>query len=279
MNEHIRFADAILPHVLAAGAVIMRYFRAGVTVETKAGGSPVTAADRDAENILLSGLAEVAPGVPVIAEEMAEGQTLAATGSTFLLVDPLDGTREFTSGRSEFTVNIGLVQDGRPVLGVIYAPALMRLYVTLGADFAATGLLDPDAEVVAARLEAIAPRRLAVRRFAEGEPLVVSASRSHGSAEVEAWLERIVVAERVNVGSSLKFCQVASGDSHVYPRFGPTMEWDTAAGHALVLAAGGIVTGIDGSDLRYGKYETGYRNGFFIASAQPLPAFYHRADG
>lgn len=277
MTDFDDLARALLPATIAAGAVIMGYFRNGVAVETKAGGSPVTAADRDAEAIILEALARAAPGIPVIAEEMSEGKEIAAAGAEFFLVDPLDGTKEFTSGRSEFTVNIALVRDGAPCFGIIYAPAMSQLYVTLKSDVAVRATLSPDTPPATVSLATLAQERIRVRDVRDGEALTVSASRSHGSEGLEKWISRIQVKDRVNVGSSLKFCQVATGESDVYPRFGPTMEWDTAAGHAILLAAGGIVTDVHGAPLRYGKHESGYLNPYFIASAAPLARFYDAA--
>ncbi|MFN3867908.1 MAG: 3'(2'),5'-bisphosphate nucleotidase CysQ [Hyphomicrobiaceae bacterium] len=277
MTDFTNLARALLPATVAAGAVIMGYFRNGVAVETKAGGSPVTAADRDAEIIIIEALAKAAPGVRVIAEESSEGKTIAATGAEFFLVDPLDGTKEFTSGRPEFTVNIALVRNGLPCFGIIYAPAMSQLYITLASDNAVRATLSPDTAPNDVSLDDLVLQRIRVRDVVDGEALTVSASRSHGSDGLEKWMSRIAVKDRVNVGSSLKFCQVATGESDVYPRFGPTMEWDTAAGHAILLAAGGIVTDVHGAPLRYGKHAAGYLNPHFIAAAAPLARFYAAA--
>lgn len=272
MTDFSDLADALLPHVLKAGRVIMAHYGKGGAVTTKSGGSPVTAADHEAEAVLLAALASAAPGVPVIAEEMMEGQSAAATGAEFFLVDPLDGTKEFINGRDEFTVNIGLVRERVPSFGVIYAPALSLLYVTAASDTALVATVAPDAAVT--RLADLETRRLHTRPVAEGAPLIISASRSHGSAALDAWLKHVNVGGLVNIGSSLKFCQVAEGKADIYPRFGPTKEWDTAAGHAILLAAGGVVTKTDGTPFLYGKHEADFLNPSFIAAAQRIEALF-----
>jgi 3'(2'),5'-bisphosphate nucleotidase len=272
MQHFGEFADALLPHVLKAGQAIMGHYRQGGAVATKAGGFPVTEADHAAEAILLEALASIAPGVPVVAEEMMEGQASAAMGSEFFLVDPLDGTREFIEGRDEFTVNVGLIRDRSPSFGVIYAPALDLLYMTLRSDLAVSAKVAPDASV--SKVSELETLTLRTRAVSAGEPLTISASRRHGSEALEAWLRGVNVAGLTNIGSSLKFCQVAEGKADVYPRFGPTKEWDTAAGHAILLAAGGVVTECDGSPLYYGKSERDFLNPFFIASAARMESLY-----
>lgn len=264
MNETSDLAAALYPAVLAAGAAIMSHYDAGTAIETKGDGSPVSDADRDAEAILLAALAKIAPGVPVVAEEAASAGLVVHTGDTFFLVDPLDGTREFAARRPEFTVNVALVRNGVPVFGVIYAPALGQLFWTRGgsafkADFPAS---PPQ------QLAALDAQRLETAPAHDG-PQTIVASRSHGSDDLEAWLQTIDAGTRVNIGSSLKFCLVAEGKADLYPRFGPTMEWDTAAGHAIACAAGGSVTRTDGSPFTYGKSEAGYRNPGFIVWPQP----------
>jgi 3'(2'), 5'-bisphosphate nucleotidase len=272
LSDHAELARALLPHVLVAGKAVMTHFREGCEVFAKSGGSPVTQADRDGEDILLAALAKIAPGVSVIAEEMAAGGLPGEIADEFFLVDALDGTREFTNGRPEFTLNVGLIRERKPVFGVIFAPALSRLFITLSGDHAIVADLSPDAPEV--RLEALDAKRLSVRSLGEGERLVVTASRSHGSEALETWLADKAVGKRTNIGSSLKFCQVAEGISHVYPRFGSTMEWDTSAGHAILLAAGGVVTDVHGVPLSYGKAQAGFLNPHFIASAALRPEFY-----
>ncbi len=238
---------------LDAGAVIMRHYAAAdTTVETKADGSPVTAADEAAEAVILAGLATLAPQIPVVAEECAAaGNVPDISGGQFWLVDPLDGTREFISRNGEFTVNIALVENGRPVLGAVYAPVLSTLYLGCIGE-------------AAWREIGAEPRALISARQTPDEGLTVIASRSHGDRQAltDYLGDRPVTAER-KAGSSLKFCVLAEGGADLYPRFGRTMEWDTAAGDAVLQAAGGVVETLDEQPLRYGK--PGLDNPFFIA--------------
>jgi 3'(2'), 5'-bisphosphate nucleotidase len=258
-------AERLLPAVLAAGALQMRLYEGTVAVESKDDSSPVTQADREAEAVLLDGLWSAARGVPVIAEEsMALGQA-PARGTTFFLVDPLDGTREFINRRSEFTINIGLVVGTAPVFGLIYAPALGELYVTLGerravmADIPVAGSVKSLAGVPFKALKTRAPDVAA---------LTVLESYSHRTPETERFLEGYRVAEVKRAGSSLKFCRIARGDADFYVRLGPTKEWDTAAGQAVLEAAGGQVTTLAGERLSYGHTETAYLNPYFVAWGQ-----------
>jgi 3'(2'), 5'-bisphosphate nucleotidase len=254
--------SALVPPVLAAGAIEMRHYRSGVTVEAKADHSPVTIADREAEAVLVAAIAACAPAIPIIAEEAVSEGRVPAIGAEFFLVDPLDGTREFIEQRGEFTVNIALVREGVPVFGIVYAPATEELYVTLAPDRAAMARVAPrDAPTTLADLD-LAPIRT---RRPDPSALVALASRSHSNAATEAFLGRYHIATRTNAGSSLKFCAIARGAADIYPRLGPTMEWDTAAGHAVLLAAGGAVTTLDGAPLRYGNTSAGLRNPHFVA--------------
>lgn len=264
------WVDRLIAPVLEAGAVEMRHYAAGVAVETKADSSPVTLADQEAEAILLAALARIAPGVPVIAEEAVSGGQIPAIGDLFFLVDPLDGTKEFINKRGEFTVNVALVERGVPVLGLVYAPALGELYATLGPGRAGLARVAPEAR----------PQGIADCGFAEirvrppnAAGLVAVASRSHMTRETEAFLARYAIAERRDSGSSLKFCAIARGEADIYPRLAPTMEWDIAAGHAVLAAAGGAVTTPDGKPFPYGKAGAGFRNGDFVAwgAAAPIP--------
>jgi 3'(2'), 5'-bisphosphate nucleotidase len=236
-----------------AGERIMAIYACGTAAAAtaKQDGSPLTAADLAAEEAIVAGLARHCPGVPVVSEEGA-GAAAAPPKGRFILVDPLDGTKEFLSRTGEFTVNIALVEDGAPSCGVVYAPALGRLWL---------GVVGKGAEAVSA---GTGPNRPILARR-PGAAVVAVASRSHRDPETEAFLARLAVAERRSIGSSLKFCLVAGGEADVYPRFGPTMEWDTAAGHAVLVAAGGRVETPDGQPLRYGKSGTGWRNGPFVA--------------
>jgi 3'(2'), 5'-bisphosphate nucleotidase len=264
--DHVALAQAMLAPVLAAGAVEMRYYRSDVTVEAKADNSPVTAADREAEAILLAGLAGAAPGIPVVAEEaVAEGR-VPVVGRALFLVDPLDGTREFINKRGEFTVNVALVVDGAPRFGIIFAPAVAELYITLGPRRCGFATVSPDTR--ATRLADIGLRDIATRA-ASAATLAAVASRSHLTPETEALLQRYPVKSRRDAGSSLKFCLLARGEADLYPRLGPTMEWDIAAGHAVLEAAGGGVVGLDGQPLRYGKAAEGYRSRHFVAFGRP----------
>ncbi len=251
MVDYQKLLPALVALADRAGAVILEHYRGEVEVRHKADASPVTAADEAGEAVILAGLAELTPAIPVVAEEMvAKGEIPALPGQAFWLVDPLDGTREFINKNGEFTVNIGLIEAGEPVLGVVLAPALGRGW--WGAKGA--GAVARDAEGVI--------RPIQVRACPAAGPTAV-ASRSHSDAETEAFLDQIGAKERVSAGSSLKFCLVAAGQADVYPRFGPTMEWDTAAGHAVLAAAGGSVTTRAGEPFRYQKPD--FRNPGFIA--------------
>jgi len=235
----------------AAGREVMRYYGTGTLVTAKADASPVTAADEAGEAVILAGLRRLTPAIPIVAEEaVAKGEIPAVGDGPFWLVDPLDGTKEFIQQRGEFTVNIGLVRDRLPVLGVVTAPAIDTAWwgaVGSGAERRKGGAIEP----------------IAVRPAAADEPVVAVASRSHRDAETDAWLTEHGIAETISCGSSLKFCAVAEGRAQVYPRFGPTMEWDTAAGHAVLRAAGGEVVTVAGEPFLYAKPD--FRNSGFIA--------------
>ncbi|MEW5962445.1 MAG: 3'(2'),5'-bisphosphate nucleotidase CysQ [Pseudomonadota bacterium] len=268
-QERRALAEALLPAVVEAGRIEMAYFVGAVEIERKADASPVTAADRDAEAVLLAALAEAAPSVPVVAEEEVAAGQVPAIGDTFFLVDPLDGTREFIDRRPEFTINIGLVTGGQPVFGIVYAPASHRFYLGLGTGAAYQARLDPargTASLAACDLQPIATR------VPDQRALVVMDSRSHRSPETEAFLARYDVASATHIGSSLKFCLIAAGEGDLYPRLGPTCEWDTAAAHAVLAAAGGSVTTLDGAPLVYGKAGARFLNPHFVAWGRgPLP--------
>jgi 3'(2'), 5'-bisphosphate nucleotidase len=242
--------DALCAIAREAGAAIMEIYQRDIAVRKKADASPVTDADERAEAIILARLGQLAPAIPVVAEEsMAAGRGPAEAGACFWLVDPLDGTKEFISRNGEFTVNIALIEAGRPVMGVVYAPAIERLF--LGTDNLGAFVEDGD------------KRRAIHVRPVPPEGLTVVASRSHRDAATEDYIARFPVAEMRPAGSSLKLCLVAAGEADLYPRLGRTMEWDIAAGHAVVAAAGGSVTTLDGAPLTYGK--PGYENPFFVA--------------
>lgn len=257
-----RLAEALLPAVLAAGQIEMRHFTAGVAVETKADTTPVTIADHEAEAVLIEALHKAAPNVPVIAEEAVAAGRVPEIKEAFFLVDPLDGTRAFIKRNPEFTVNVGLVERDRPVFGIIYAPALKALYATLGPGEAVKADVAPDAQP--AGLDALEMTRLQTRA-PDSEALVAFASRSHAAQSTEAFLARLPIAEVRKASSSLKFGLIAQGDADLYARLGRTSEWDTAAGHAILAAAGGCVTTVDGKPLLYGKSADGFANPHFVA--------------
>jgi 3'(2'), 5'-bisphosphate nucleotidase len=247
--------DRLLPEIVAladrAGAVILEHYQGDVAVRAKSDASPVTAADEAAEAVILARLAELTPDIPVIAEEtVAAGHVPEIDDQPFWLVDPLDGTKEFLSRNGEFTVNIALIEGREPVLGVVLAPA--RSQAWWGAQ--GKGAVARD---VAGNARTIAARR------APSAGLVAIASRSHRDPETQAFLDQAGVARCISAGSSLKFCLVAEGKADLYPRFGRTMEWDVAAGHAVLAAAGGRVTTRDGAPFRYRK--PSFENPPFIA--------------
>ena len=235
-----------------AGAAIMTFYRGDMGVRHKDDKSPVTDADHAAEAIIARGLRQLTPGLPVVAEEeMAGGKEVDVSGGRFWLVDPLDGTREFIAHRDEFTVNIALVEHGRPVLGVVYAPARDLLYAAIGPG---TAYRERDG----------GPAEPVVARAMPADGAVATGSRSHGDTEkMKELLGALHIKEVVVSGSSIKFCLVAAGEADIYVRYGPTREWDTAAGHAVLSAAGGSVRTLDGHEMAYGKPH--FLNGEFIA--------------
>lgn len=264
--DNFRLADQLLGTAVEAGAAIMRHRRRGFSVEAKADASPVTAADREAEEIILEALARCAPGIPVVAEEAVSRGECPSLDDAFFLVDPLDGTREFIGGGTDFTVNIGLVSEGVPRFGMIYAPALGQLYLTIGEREAAEIHISPDHRP--ARIADVQPKPIRTRD-PDPERLVAVASRSHRTPENDRFVADPRIADCRNIGSSLKFCLVARGEADIYPRFGATSEWDTAAGHAIVLAAGGVVTTRDGKPLLYGKAAAAFVNPAFVVWGRP----------
>jgi len=218
-------------------------------VRTKSDGSPVTAADEAAEAVISEGLARLGLGIPVISEEQAARQRPAAAGENFILVDPLDGTREFIAGRDEYTVNIGLVSGGIPMLGVIAAPAqglIWRGIVGRGAE-----RLSFSAQTFSTQTMS-APQPIRTRQRPPRDPVVIT-SRSHLDTRTQAYIDRLAGARRIACGSSIKFCRLAEGSADVYPRLAPTHDWDIAAGHAILLAAGGRMVAPDGSAIIYGS--------------------------
>jgi 3'(2'), 5'-bisphosphate nucleotidase len=233
---------------LEAGRRILEIYRQPFETIRKADGSPVTAADHAAEAVILERLGAAFPDLQVVSEENAASHALAPP-RRFVLVDPLDGTKEFVSRNGEFTVNIALIEDGVPVLGAVYAPVPDLYY-------------EVDAEGYAVE-EAAGVRRRIVARPASPEGLTAAVSRSHLDAETTAYLARYRIVREISAGSSLKFCLIARGDADIYPRLGGTNEWDTAAGDAVLRAAGGRMTTPEGEPFRYAK--PGYRNGPYVA--------------
>ncbi|BCX17714.1 MAG: 3'(2'),5'-bisphosphate nucleotidase CysQ [Geminicoccaceae bacterium] len=251
MFDPDRLLPALLELVGRAAALVLEHYARPAVASSKADRSPVTEADRAAEALIEAGLRVLDPTLPIVAEEaVAEGRVpTLAPGAPFWLVDPLDGTREFLSRNGEFTVNVALVARAEPLLGVVAAPAVDRLWWGRVGQGAFTR-------------DAGGERPIRVRpRPASG--LVAVASRSHRDPETDAWLAAHDVAETISAGSSLKLCLVAEGRADVYPRFGRTMEWDIAAGHAVLAAAGGRVLTLDGRPLGYGK--PGFENPPFVA--------------
>jgi 3'(2'), 5'-bisphosphate nucleotidase len=234
-----------------AGRVVMEVYSTDFAVRGKNDASPVTEADERAEAVIVAALQALTPDIPIVAEEAVAAGRTPDVGARFWLVDPLDGTKEFISRNGEFTVNIALVQDGEPVLGVVYAPALDRMFAgAVGAD---------------CYVEDRQGRRDIRCRAVPAAGLTVVASRSHGdAAALDSFLNGRKVASLTNAGSSLKLCLIAAGEADLYPRLGRTMEWDIAAGHAVLSAAGGCVTDLAGTALRYGK--PGFDNPHFVAS-------------
>lgn len=247
--------DAVAALCRRAGEAIMRVYASDFAVRTKDDASPCTLADEQAEAILVEGLAKLDPAIPVVAEEAVARHGLPEIGRRFWLVDPLDGTREFIARNGEFTVNVALIEDGRPRLGVVHAPALGRLWagaVGMGA------------------FEYRGDERREIRvRAVPADGVTVVSSRSHGDAQaLERLLAGVPVARTIGAGSSLKLCAVAAGEADLYPRLGRTMEWDIAAGHAVLRAAGGEVRTLDGQPLQYGK--PGLENPHFCAMAASI---------
>ena len=268
MNRHDqrRLTDQLLPHVLAAGQLEMEYFDSGVAVETKADYSPVTIADQQAEALIVAALRGVLPGLAVVGEEAYAAGDRPALTDPFVLVDALDGTKQFVSGHREFTINIGVIAGGRPVYGLVYAPALGDLLVTDGMDRALRAQCPPGADIATLDLVKPAPARVNPR---PGHVIALQ-SRSRNLAISDAFLSDYHVVQKRQLGSSYKFCLIAAGEADIYAQLGDTREWDTAAGEAVLLAAGGVVAGLDGATLAYGRVGAGYLNPPFVASSAPL---------
>jgi 3'(2'), 5'-bisphosphate nucleotidase len=235
-----------------AGEEIMQFYRGEMHVQRKADNSPVTAADEAAERIIIAGLQRLTPNIPVVAEEeAAKGKTIKVGTQPFWLVDPLDGTKEFIAHRDQFTVNIALIEDFSPTMGIVLAPALRTSYATDGQG------------TVVKRVDKNPPEPISARPIPE-KNVIVTASRSHGDrTKMQELIKDYAISNVLISGSSIKFCMIASGEADIYPRYGPTSEWDIAAGHAVLKAAGGSVKTLDGKEIRYRKSD--FRNPEFVA--------------
>jgi 3'(2'), 5'-bisphosphate nucleotidase len=256
MTDYARLLEDICEAAREAGEAINQIIRAGFEVEAKRDSSPVTEADRAAELIILAALTRAAPGIPIIAEEEVAAGRIPAHDDMFFLVDPLDGTKEFVRGGPDYTVNIGLIERGTPTLGVVFAPATDRLHagiVGIGAWVEGGG------------------GRIEIQTRPRGVQLTAVASKSHlNQATIDYLREAAGTCDYLAIGSSLKFCIVAEGKADIYPRASPTSEWDTAAGHAVLLAAAGLVDGPDAMPLLYGK--PAFINRGFVATSGWKPA-------
>ncbi|MCI5044192.1 MAG: 3'(2'),5'-bisphosphate nucleotidase CysQ [Aquisalinus sp.] len=256
--------DGITRIAHEAGKIIHDIYQTDFDVDTKSDGSAVTQADKLAEALILKELATLAPQIPVLAEEAASEGNIPELGQEFFLVDPLDGTREFVNRTGEFTVNIALIRDGRPVMGVVYAPGCDKLFSGLLGAGAYLRIIAPDA-----KLSNDTPAQSINAKQVDTDNLIAVASRSHRSPETEELLAELGVKDFTPAGSSLKFCLMAEGKADVYPRLGRTMEWDTGAGQAVLEAAGGVVNALEGKKetgpLTYNKSARGFDNPHFIA--------------
>jgi 3'(2'), 5'-bisphosphate nucleotidase len=243
----------VLDAAIAASRLIMDVYARPIIAVSKQDGSPVTEADAAAEKVILDHLRPT--GIPVLGEESVAAGIIPELGERYFVVDPLDGTKEFIKRNGEFTVNIALVEHGVPVLGVVLAPATGESFIgdASGAWFCNT-------------LNGASAERRAIAT-ASATRLRIVASRSHGHAALASLCETLDVEADVSVGSSLKFCLLARGDAQLYPRFTPTCEWDTAAGQAVLEAAGGAVVTLDGERMRYGKHGLGFLNPYFVAAS------------
>jgi len=242
--------------VARASAAILAVAPDALDTRLKADRTPVTAADEAADAVICEGLARLLPGIAVVSEERPAGAQ--APGETFAIVDPLDGTKEFVAGLGEYTINIAVVTEGRPIAGFIAAPALGLVFRGVEGRGAERLALRGSAEPVAIRC----------RKNPAGS-LAAAVSRSHLDAATSAFLDRLAVSERIACGSALKFCKIAEGAADLYPRLSPTSEWDTAAGHAIVAAAGGLVTTPSGGPLRYGGWQHRFKVPGFVAWGDP----------
>jgi len=261
-SQHDNLIDALIVMAQQAGQAVMAIYGTEIHVERKTDHSPVTQADNLAEEIILAALAKTAPDIPVISEEAASQGIIPDVEETFFLVDPLDGTREFIKQNGEFTVNIALIENTKPVMGVVYAPALSRMFwASSPAQAFETQLGLND------KFEQATPKPLRVRKPPD-DGLVMVSSRSHGDPATQEMISGYTIKDTLIAGSSLKFCLIAASEADIYPRAGRTMEWDTAAGQAVLTAAGGAVLTVEGTPLAYGKKQDNFANPPFIAHGQ-----------
>ena len=259
-------ADALTLIVARAGDAIKAIAPAAIAPRSKSDRTPVTAADEASECLIAGALADLLPGLRVISEEQ-DNRAIPLTDGAFVLVDPLDGTREFIAGRNEFTVNLAVAREWYPVAGFIAVPAFDLVYRGVVGQGAERITIDRRGGV-----PAIGTRTVIRTRAAPADGLVVALSRSHRDAETEAMIARLPVKDRAVLGSALKFCRVAEGEADLYPRLGRTREWDVAAGHAIVVAAGGAVARPDGAPLTYGHAENDFAVEGFLAWGDPAAA-------
>lgn len=258
-----KLLDELTVIVARASAAILEIAAGSVSHRLKDDQSPVTVADEASEAVILEGLARLLPDVPVVSEEMSGKTAPPALGGSFILVDPLDGTKEFIAGRDEFTVNVAIVSGGVPIAGLISAPKQKRLWRGVAGGTVERMRLLPDGADQAQPIRA--------RRWPQ-QGAVAVVSRSHYDPKTDAFLAKLPPVTHDSSGSSIKFCRIAEGAADVYPRLGTTCEWDIAAGHALVLAAGGIVTTPQGTPLPYGRAAENFRVPSFIAWGDPAKA-------
>jgi 3'(2'), 5'-bisphosphate nucleotidase len=259
-----RLVEPLTDLVIRAGAAILAVSRVGLNIDGKPDGSPVTDADVAADRIIGEGLARLAPTIPAVSEERVHLDQSSLRGS-FFLIDPLDGTKEYIAGRSEFTVNLALVSEGAPLLGIIAAPALGLLWRGLVGQGAQRLATSGSSTGVAAAIH--------TRRIPQpGQPWIAAVSRSHGDARTEAFIHGRPGAIRSLLGSAVKFGRVAEGSVDIYPRLAPTCEWDIAAGHAIVTAAGGKIADAKGNALKFGQATSNFIVPEFIAWGDPTAA-------
>ena len=256
MVEHEKIFSVVKPLMLEAARIAMKHYGALDEIQYKSDNSPLTEADLEVDRLIYRSLTTQFPQIAIITEERSETHKILPPDAPFFLVDPIDGTKEFINKRDEFTINIGLIENGRPVLGAICVPAKSVLY--LGSQEIGAFEYDCDLENdVIGEAKQIFPTK------ADNRALNIVASRSHLCDDTRNFIKANRVANLVNAGSSLKFCLLASGKADLYPRYGPTMEWDTAAGHAILAAVGGTVVDLRGIPLQYGKKDL--TNGVFLA--------------